>query len=275
MNITFYKLSGAGNDFIGITNMNRRFDDEQKKAITRRLCPRRTSVGADGTLFIEPAEKAHFTMRYYNADGTEAETCGNGARCIARLAYMLNIAPQEMRFDTQAGLYTATVLDDREVRVSMSNPTEERHNIEVKVPAFNEKVDFINTGVPHVVVPVTNLDTYPVVDTGRALRHAPPFQPAGTNANFISVVQSQPSSIIRIRTYERGVEDETLACGTGCIASAVLAHRRFDLQSPVQCQTRGEVTLTIHFEKKNDMFCNIKLQGPALPIFKGEYCWQR
>lgn len=275
MKITFYKLSGAGNDFIGISNMDLQLNDREKKELTKLLCPRRTSVGADGTLFIEPSKKAHFTMRYYNADGSEAETCGNGARCIARLAYKLDIAPAQMSFITQAGQYSATIINEQDVRVSMSDPTDEKRGIAVKLPNFQGEVDFINTGVPHVVTVVSNLEKYPVKKAGNALRYADIFQPSGTNANFISLVSKEPEPVLRVRTYERGVEDETLACGTGCIASALMAYRKFHLHSPVKCITQADLIITVYFKEDNNTFKDIQLQGPAVQVFRGEYHWQK
>ncbi len=273
MFITFYKMSGAGNDFIGIPNLDLRFNDQQKEKLTRLMCPRGTSVGSDGTLFIEPSDDTDFSMRYYNADGSEAETCGNGARCIARLAAMLNIAGEKMTFETRAGIYSGVIIDDEDVRVSMSNPTGEKTGITVDVPEFQGEVDFMNTGVPHVVASVSSLESYPVQKAGRALRFAEEFQPEGTNANFISLVQSLPA-VLRVRTYERGVENETLACGTGCIASALVASRRFQLNSPVKCKTQGGFDLIIHFRKENGAYKDVQLQGPAIQIFRGEYHWK-
>jgi diaminopimelate epimerase len=281
VNVQFWKLSGAGNDFVTFDNRELSIADDAvvRGPLVRNWCARRTGIGADGVLMIEPSSVADFRMRYYNADGGEVETCGNGARCIARLAHLLGAAQEQMRFETNAGIYEALV-DPDWVRVSMSDATGLVLNAELswaQLPAYATEqvftagepccVDCVNTGVPHAVVMVQNVTNAPVVALGRAIRKHPYFAPAGTNANFVSV---EGKDHLRIRTYERGVEDETLACGTGCIASAIIAVKRELVQTPVRLTTQSGVDLTINFELTETGARSVTLQGEARVVFAGE-----
>jgi diaminopimelate epimerase len=281
MNWKFFKMSGAGNDFVAINNMERRFpaDPERRADWVRRLCERRLGVGADGVLLIEPSAVADFRMRYYNADGGEAETCGNGSRCVARFAHLEGVVGATARFETQAGLYRAEIFPDS-VRVSMSDalglqmdaalpPDSLDRALLGTAPLLRERgvVDFVNTGVPHVVVLVDDLEGTPVFELGRALRRHPRFSPAGTNANFIRLLGENH---LGVRTYERGVEDETLACGTGSIASAIVAERRGLVRPPVRLTTRGGMDLSIGFEPSESGAREVTLQGEARVVFSGE-----
>src|SRR5476651_10869 len=227
--LPFVKMSGAGNDFVVIDNraLNHPLTREQ----IARLCDRHFGVGADGLLAVEPADQgaADFRMRYYNADGGEAEMCGNGARCFARFVHPLRrVNAEQVRFLTPAGLITGEYVGD-EVRISLTAP------IEVKL---HQRADFgwgeieyhsMNTGVPHVVVYVPDAAQAEVIAHGRAIRHSPIF-PRGTNVNF---VQLTDASKLIVRTYERGVEDETLACGTGVVASALVTNRVHRIALPL------------------------------------------
>jgi diaminopimelate epimerase len=270
--IEFAKLSGAGNDFIVIDNLDGKLPVAGRRELFQRWCRRGMSVGADGVLLVEPAEPAgaaNFRMRYYNADGGEAETCGNGSRCIARFAYVRSLAPKTMTFQTLAGDYQAEVLDNGHVRLKMSDAFGlelGKHRIEA--PAGGGEVDFVNTGVPHAIVFYDSVDSAPVVDLGRKLRHEAAFAPAGTNVNFVQVTGPQS---LRVRTYERGVEDETLACGTGCIASAVIAVARGRVQAPVAITTASGELLNVGFELNQDRTgaTNVSLEGSAVIVFRG------
>jgi diaminopimelate epimerase len=205
-------------------------------------------------------------MRYYNADGGEVESCGNGARCISRFAHLIGAAPAQMKFETAAGIYAA-VVGERDVLLSMSDPFGLRRAIPLEIAdLFSGTVDFINTGVPHVVLIVNDLERTPVFDLGRAIRYHQAFAPAGTNANFIRL---RPDGGIDIRTYERGVEDETLACGTGSVAAALIASLYGHGQSPVPVYTRGGPILRIHFEREGETFRGIKLEGEARVVYEG------
>ena len=263
--IHFWKMNGAGNDFVMIDNRDLRHNLSTEQIAA--LCDRHRGVGADGLLAVEPAEGgSDFRMRYYNADGGEAEMCGNGARCFARFANMLNgWNLTDIKFDTPAGVIGATYHGDN-VRIAMSDPHSQRMGLSLDVAGHQKTVHFVNTGVPHAVVVVDDLDAVPVREWGAALRYHTEFQPKGTNANFLKVTDEG----ISIRTYERGVEDETLACGTGMVACALMHHELTGAPSPVKVKVKGGDTLEIGFEKTADGYRNVTLTGPADIVFEGE-----
>ena len=263
--LNFTKMNGAGNDFVVIDNR------QGLSALTReeiaRLCDRHRGVGGDGLLAVEPAEHgADFRMRYYNADGGEAEMCGNGARCFARFAARLLGDCKAVRFETMAGVIAAEFEGDQ-VRLAMSDPHDWRLNLSLSVKSESLAVHFVNTGVPHAVVPVENLEAVSVVTLGAALRYHDAFAPRGTNANFIQVCDRKT---IAIRTYERGVEGETLACGTGVVASALVFHELTGAESPIHVRVRGGDTLRVGFQKTADGYRDVTLTGPADFVFDGQ-----
>ncbi|RKU17052.1 diaminopimelate epimerase [Candidatus Poribacteria bacterium] len=266
--IPFMKLSGAGNDFVIINNLNQVVDsaDSEFMNFVTKICQRRMSVGADGVLLVEPTEDVDFRMRYFNADGGEVETCGNGARCISKFAYLNGIVSEQMQFLTNAGIYEAEIVDDN-VKVRMSDPTDIRINVPLRLEDGVHNVGFANSGVPHVVFFVDDLETTDVFDLGQQTRYHNDFKPAGTNANFICIHSQE---LIEIRTYERGVENETLACGTGSIASAIVSATLGKVKSPVSVKTASGVVLKIHFDLENDEAKNVYLEGDARVIFAGE-----
>ena len=263
--IHFWKMNGAGNDFVTLDNRDLRHS--LTTAQIAALCDRHRGVGADGLLAVEPAENgADFRMRYYNADGGEAEMCGNGARCFARFANMLNGWNLErVSFETPAGVIGATFHGDN-VRILMSDPHSLRLGLTLDFCGHPQTVHSVNTGVPHAVMIVPDLAAVPVKEWGAATRYHPEFQPKGTNANFLQVTPEG----IAIRTYERGVEDETLACGTGMVACALVHHLLTGAPSPVRVKVKGGDTLEIGFEKSGDGFSNVTLTGPADIVFEGE-----
>lgn len=265
MQLSFTKMNGAGNDFVLLDNRDSALRLEPPTIAL--LCDRHRGVGADGVLVVEPpANGADFRMRYYNADGGEAEMCGNGARCFARFARKITgLDQEEISFETPAGLIGARYHGDL-VEISMSDPHAHRRPEILEVNGRPLEVHFLNTGVPHAVVFVDNIETVAVVADGSALRHHPAFSPKGTNANF---VQSLAPSHIAIRTYERGVEDETLACGTGVCAAAILHHLRTGDSSPISVLVRGGDTLRVGFEKTDTGFTSVTLTGPADFVFDG------
>jgi len=269
MRLSFYKMSGAGNDFIVADNRDLKLGEEGRSQWIAALCRRRLSVGADGALLIEPAQgQGHFRMRYYNSDGGEAESCGNGARCIARFALHVGAAPPRMKFETLAGLYTAEVLEDGQVEIGMTDPTDLRLGVALDFPDRpSVPVDHLNSGVPHAVAWVDDVESLDVERLGRAIRRHPAFAPAGANANFVQTLSAQS---LRIRTYERGVEGETLACGTGCVAAAALGALRGRVKPPVAVLTRGGATLTISFERDGERLAHIRLRGEARFVYRGE-----
>lgn len=264
--ISFYKMHGGGNDFVLLDHRRQIIPEAEQPRFARLVCARKKGVGADGLILLENSDNADFRWRFYNADGSQAEMCGNGGRCAARLAVHLGIAPPKLNFETLAGIIHAEVAD-HQVRLLMAGVGDFRP--EQKIP-LNDIVltgHFLRVGVPHVVAPVEDLAQVPVTVWGQAVRFHPMFQPAGTNVNF---VRFQGPHALELRTYERGVEDETLACGTGAVAAALVAARLGKAASPVAVYTRGGETLTIHFKPHENSFIDVYLEGQALIVFQGE-----
>ena len=259
-------MNGAGNDFVVLDNRTRSLSLEGRDIA--RLCDRHRGVGADGLLAVEPAEgTADFRMRYYNSDGGEAEMCGNGARCFARFAArLMGGQPGKVSFETQAGLITA-VLEGDLVTLEMGCPQDHRAPQALQLGDSAHQVHFINTGVPHAVVFVSEVEKIDVQSLGSALRRHEAFSPKGTNANFVQVIA--PDTLV-LRTYERGVEGETLACGTGVCAAALLHAVQTGAVSPIHVKVRGGDTLRVGFQRNpNGTFAGAKLTGPADFVFEG------
>ncbi|MCF8055450.1 MAG: diaminopimelate epimerase [Desulfocapsa sp.] len=267
--VPFAKMSGTGNDFIVIDHRNPLVPEEDQTEFVSRVCRRMFSVGADGVIFIEGSESADFSWRFYNGDGSVAEMCGNGARCAARFAYARGIAEKKMSFETVAGIIEAEVLDDgEEVSLLMTQPFDFRTGIEVELGGSKRTLCFMNSGVPHAVLFMDEGTDIAVKKWGREIRFHELFQPAGSNVNF---VQSLAEGGIRVRTYERGVEDETMACGTGAVAAAIFAASEGIASSPVSVTTSGGDQLTIVFDLQEDGTAeNVYLQGPARIIYIGQ-----
>jgi len=263
--LRFTKMNGAGNDFVLLDN--RAGNLALSRAQIARLCDRHRGVGADGVLILEPATNgADFRMRYYNADGGEAEMCGNGARCFARFANRAAGPLEEVFFETPAGVIGAE-LQGELVTLQMSQPNDLRLRLDVAIDCENLRAHYVDSGVPHVVVPVAKIAEVDVRSLGAALRHHPIFAPRGANANFSE--RRGPQSIA-IRTYERGVEDETLACGTGVVASAIIFAATENVAGPIDVLVRGGDTLQVNFTREGDDFANVTLTGPADFVFDGE-----
>lgn len=265
-NINFYKMSGSGNDFIIIDNRKVIVDEAGLVNFVASVCRRKMSVGADGLILIENADAVDFKWRFFNSDGSVAEMCGNGARCAARFAYLKGIAGAEMSFETAAGIIHAKVAEDQ-VKINMPDPADLKTDYPLELEKSTLSVSSVNTGVPHVVVEVDNIDDIQVVALGREIRFHEVFAPAGTNVNFVSL---QNDGIVAIRTYERGVEDETLACGTGAIASAIVISYKNKLKSPIKVMTRSGGYLNIYYELKQGRFYDIFLEGDARIIYKAQ-----
>ena len=260
--INFTKIVGAGNDFIII--------DAKKglnlKKLAINVCDRTNGIGADGLLVLDKSKKADYKMRIINSDGTEAEMCGNGARCVARFAYVKGIAGENLSFETEAGVVSGQVKDDR-VKVKMPDPVELRLDYDIELKSGPVTVSSVNTGVPHVVVMNETVEDINVFELGREIRFHEAFTPAGTNVNFIC---QQKQGHLAIRTYERGVENETLACGTGSIAAALITSCKAKWQSPINLVTRSGESLSIYFKKDGHNFSNIYLEGDARIIYSAE-----
>jgi diaminopimelate epimerase len=271
--ITFFKMSGSGNDFIIVDNRQNVVKDNDLPGFIHRICRRKMSVGADGFILIEPSNKADFKWRFFNSDGSKAEMCGNGARCAARFAYVNGIAGENLSFETEAGVVSGQVKDDR-AKVKMPDPVELRLDYEIELKNGSVTVSSVNTGVPHVVVMNETIEDINVFDLGREIRFHEAFTPAGTNVNFIC---QQKQGHLAIRTYERGVENETLACGTGSIAAALITSCKAEWQSPINLVTRSGEALTIYFKKDGSIFKDIFLEGDARIIYSaqlGEDAWK-
>jgi diaminopimelate epimerase len=271
MTTHFVKMNGAGNDFIMIDNRSGGLEAVPERI--REMCDRRRGVGADGVIFLESEPSADFRMRYYNRDGGEAEMCGNGARCVALFASALGLgrpdgSGRRLTFAAQPGLMEARVRGHR-VAVSMTDAVGLRLGVSLRVAQATEIVHFVNTGVPHAVIVVDDaaaMDPEDIVRRGRLVRFHEEFSPAGANTNFVS-----PGSqgIAAIRTYERGVEAETLACGTGSVAAAVVLAHLGKARSPVQLRTRGDDLLSVSFHLEDEGASRVVLEGPAMVNFEG------
>jgi diaminopimelate epimerase len=266
MHIPFYKMHGGGNDFVLIDHRAQLIPEAEQPRFARRVCTRKIGVGADGLILIEPSQQADFRWRFYNADGSEPEMCGNGGRCAARFAVLHGIARETLSFETLAGIIHAEV-QGRRVKLAMAGVEDFRLYQEIPLEGRTLTGHFLKVGVPHVVVPVPDLEQVPVDFWGRVIRFHAMFQPAGTNVDFISF---QGPRSLELRTYERGVEEETLACGTGAVAAALIAARLGHATSPVAVSTRGGDILSIHFRMKGEKFQEVYLEGDALVVYQGE-----
>jgi diaminopimelate epimerase len=263
--IEFTKMSGTGNDFILIDHRTPFLSREEMPGFARAVCERRVSVGADGLILIESSETADFRWQFLNGDGSWAEMCGNGARCAARFAHAKGIAPARMHFETVAGLIEAAVTD-QSVKLKMTAPTGLRLQEKLMVNGEAQTVHSLNTGVPHAVLFTEDVRQAPVLEWGSLIRFHEHFQPAGTNVNF---VQPQGGNGLIVRTYERGVEGETLACGTGAVSSAIIAGLLGQVQPPVTVTTSGGEQLVIHYTLSGQEIAEVYLEGPANFIYEG------
>ncbi|MGK0189901.1 MAG: diaminopimelate epimerase [Verrucomicrobiales bacterium] len=271
MTLNFSKMNGAGNDFVVLDNRDAGLT--LTGAQIAWLCDRHRGIGADGLLAVEPArEGADYRMRYYNADGSEAEMCGNGARCFARFVEQLHPGTlEQVSFETIAGKINAS-FPKNDVRINLSEPFDLALNASLDVRGEEVVVHSVNTGVPHAIVVVDDLESVAIQEDGAALRFHEQFAPKGTNVNFMQVLA--PGSLA-IRTYERGVEDETLACGTGMVANAIIHHQLTQQTSPISVRVQGGDTLQVGFDAESipggdTHYTNVTLTGPAQLVFKGE-----
>ncbi len=269
--INFDKLEGAGNDFVLIDNRVYKISSTNLlKTLARKMCDRKLGAGADGLLVLERSKVADVRMRIFNADGSEAEMCGNGARCFAYDFSRKNKALNNfsVALETKAGIVKARVFKDN-VKINMTRPKGLKLDIPLNVSGRVIKVNFINTGVPHAVIFVQGLDKIDVKTVGPEIRNHRYFAPAGTNVNFVEVLNRDS---VRIRTYERGVEDETLACGTGSVAAALITSIKITENiDKINVHTAGGEILKISFEKSKNSFSDVWLEGRARLVYRGEY----
>lgn len=262
--VPFYKMVASGNDFVVVDN--RRHVVKDPLRFTREVCAPHTGAGADGVLLFENSRRADFKMRIINSDGSEAEACGNGFRCIARFAREILKYPVRFQFESVSGLVQAEV-KKRTVKVRLPNPKDYRENGDIEVLGHRLHYSFLNTGVPHTVIFVEGLENIDVEKIGRAIRNHKNFKPKGTNVNFVEV---KGRSEIQVRTYERGVEGETQACGTGSTASAVVSALSGCTVSPVRVKTRGGEILTVSFKINGKKITDVFLEGEARFVYEGK-----
>mgnify|MGYP001163407772 FL=1 len=266
--VPFMKMNGCGNDFVVIDNREGIMQHFDLYKFIRRVCARRTSIGADGLMLLEKSNKVDFKMRYFNADGSEGEMCGNGARCISKFAYLIGAAQKQMQFETMAGIYESQINGEN---VKVKFPPVLMKNIQLnRRHDFGQVNDFhfAIVGVPHVVIycdDVDNMEYKELYNLGKKIRNSLDVFPEGTNVNFVQYVDE---SNMKIRTYERGVEDETFACGTGSTASAVISGLLGKVKSPVNMHTRAGI-LKIYFNLGKDLIDDIYLEGDARVVAEG------
>jgi len=260
-NIKFTKMAASGNDFVVVESLPKGLPI---KKLAKEICDRKYGVGADGLLVLSKVALNTIRMRIFNSDGSEAQMCGNGSRCVALYSAR---EQKRIKIETMAGVIEAEVKKDT-VKIKLTEPKNVRLDIPVKVNGRSLSVNFINTGVPHTVIPVCGIAKINVKDIGRQIRHHKKFSPAGTNVNFIEVLNKDS---LRIRTYERGVEDETLACGTGSIAAALIFALKTGASGEINIHTQSGEILKVYFKREQDKFEDVWLEGRAKIVYKGEY----
>jgi diaminopimelate epimerase len=265
MLLEFTKMNGAGNDFVVVDNRAQTIQLTSKQVV--KLCDRHRGVGADGVMLLIPCAsgKADWAWDFYNADGSRAAMCGNGARCFARFIQKVAGAKEQLTFETGAGVITAKFKGER-VEVSLTTPKDLRLNETVPLSGGATTIHSLNTGVEHAVIFVEDADKAMVTSIGSEIRFHSHFAPRGTNANFVQLLGP---NCIKVRTYERGVEGETLACGTGVSASALIAAKLKNFTSPVQVHVAGGDVLEVSFKKSGNEFSDVRLTGPADFVFEG------
>ena len=256
--IKFTKMVASGNDFVVVEN-----DSLSAKSV----CNRKFGIGADGLLVLGKSRVADVKMRIFNSDGSEASMCGNGARCTALFVARKSVHPKKVSIESKAGIIKAEVSKDL-VRIRLTEPKVLNLDIPIKVSGRLLRVNFINTGVPHAVIFVAGIDKIYVDNIGREVRYHRRFAPAGTNVNFVEVLGRDA---IKIRTYERGVEGETLACGTGSTAAALVFALKNNVDRLIKVTTQGKEVLKVYFKKEKNKFSDVWLEGKTRIVYKGEY----
>jgi diaminopimelate epimerase len=271
--IIFTKMSGAGNDFVVIDKQqNQTFSIDQK--FVQKICDRRNGVGADGLITIEDSSDYNFIMNYYNADGSTGSLCANGARCAIRFASQSGrLNDSKAEFLSNDIKYKGEVKSDSEIKFYLNSPKKIKYNFKIKADEKLFVAHFADTGSPHVIIDLNenekffnSIEQVPVEKLGREIRYLSEFTPDGTNVNFIHV----KDGVVHIRTYERGVEAETLACGTGSVAAALICYVNHKLPLPIEIIPKSKEKLFVNFDVENSKVINLSLTGPAKVIFTGE-----
>lgn len=259
MNLSFEKYHGAGNDFILLDNRDNRFPFNEE--LIRAMCHRRLGIGADGLMLLETTTNADFGMRYFNSDGPEGSMCGNGGRCITAFAHQLGIIGSSARFTAIDGLHESMILSGpgEPYRISLGMKDVE----EIRTA---EGYYFTDTGSPHHVVFVKNLNDYDVVGEGRKIRNSAIYGKKGTNVNFAELIDG----VLHVRTYERGVEDETLSCGTGVTSTALIYAFLHNINTRIDLIAPGG-KLSVSFRRQGDHFTEVRLEGPVVHVFSGTF----
>jgi len=255
--VKFTKMVGSGNDFIVLTGK----PSGNLSRLAKLLCDRKFGIGADGLLLLDKCNNADLSMRIFNADGSEAPMCGNGARCAAFFS-----GRSKIRIFTNAGVIN-TEVKGQQIKIQLTAPKDIKLDFPLNVNGRLLKVNFINTGVKHVVIFVSGVDSIDLKSIGRSIRSHQKFSPRGTNVNF---VEEKGNNLIQVRTYERGVEDETLACGTGSTAAALIFALKNNLDNQVKVKTKSGEILKVYFQKENGKFKKVWLEGSARIVYKGE-----
>jgi len=278
INVSFNKFSGAGNDFILIDK--KLFPSLELKAEQiKKICDRRRGIGADGILLIDELEGFDFSMRYFNSDGSLGSLCGNGARCAIKYAKLSGRISDSTFFECNHESFKGKIIDDKNVKFYFNNPSRIKRNFKLKLRSQLINSSFADTGSPHVVININDIlqnpkdlnsfykdiSDFPVFEIGGEIRYHQDFQPEGVNVNFIQSVGNK----LLIRTYERGVEAETFACGTGSTAAAILAALNYNLNPPIELKTFGGDILIVDFQNNNGIH-DVSLSGPAEMVFSGE-----
>jgi diaminopimelate epimerase len=272
MKINFSKATASGNDFVIIDNRQNILKDYTNDLI-KSLADRRFGIGADGVILIEQIPESEFSMKYYNSDGFLGSLCGNGARCTAKYIYENITMRDQIDFEALGKKYSAIVRADT-VKLFLPDLLIDNQIIDIKLKDRSITSYFINTGSPHAVIFIDSikknikLSEIDVTGLGKEIRYSSVFQPNGTNVNFVNILSND---LIELRTYERGVEDETLACGTGSIASAIISFLSGNMMSPVKVQTRGGETFTVGFSIKNFTASDLFLEGHAKLVYNGYF----
>ncbi len=274
-------MNGAGNDFIII-------DKSKNKSVSfsqiqiAKMCDRRKAIGADGVILLSSSKSSDFLMEYFNADGKSGTLCGNGARCAIQYASDTNIVKNGMAtFQANNETYSGEVVKNGVVRFNLKPPSRIKLNFKIKAASQLIRSHFADTGSPHVVIEIEevlalpkdlnsryrNIQNFPVLEIGKEIRYNKDFSPNGTNVNFVQIKNDE----ILIRTYERGVESETLACGTGSVAAAIIANAYKKISPPIKLKTWGGDELVVDFQRLGDRIDKISLTGPAKTVFSGEF----